>query len=118
MPIYEFRCERCGRVQSFLMSITDKSTPVCKFCGAKELKRLISKVIVRLSEETRLEKLADPSRWGDIDENDPRSIGKLLDRMGTLSGVDEFDEVKEEIEKAADEELSSESSCDSSNNDL
>ena len=62
MPIYEYRCQNCRRVSSFLLlNLKDPFVPVCKQCGSHSLERILSRVHVRLSEETRLERLADPA---------------------------------------------------------
>jgi len=44
MPIYEYRCENCGKITEFLvMRSSDAETVICKYCGSKKLKKLISK---------------------------------------------------------------------------
>lgn len=51
------------------------------------------------SEEARLESMADPSKFGDIDENDPQSMARFMKKMGKEMGEDlgdDFDEVLEE----------------------
>ena len=48
-----------------------------------------------------MESLSDPSNFGDVDENDPRSIGKFMRRMGNEMGEDmgpEFDEMVGRLE--------------------
>jgi len=103
MPIYEFICEKCGKKQSFLLLAGRNGELKCKYCGNLHLKRIISKVKVRLSEETRLEKLADPSRWSDFDESDPKSMAKFMKKLGSEVGEDlgeNFDEMVEELEEA------------------
>ena len=73
MPIYEYRCEDCGRISEFLLMRSDEVfTPQCKRCKSKKMSRVLSKVRVVRSEESRMENLADPSKWGDLNENDPR----------------------------------------------
>jgi len=41
MPIYEYRCEKCGKVTEVSQKITDPQLKKCKFCGGK-LVKLIS----------------------------------------------------------------------------
>ncbi|MDY6821148.1 MAG: zinc ribbon domain-containing protein [Deferribacterota bacterium] len=42
MPIYEYKCTKCGKVSSFLKSInSDEKTEVCTECGGKSV-RIIS----------------------------------------------------------------------------
>ena len=106
MPIYEYQCLVCGKVSDHLVLNRESFEPYCKHCGAKEVKKLISRVRVRLSLDTRIERLADPTMLGSVDENDPKSVMKLVERMGAEFGSelgDEFDEImdlaKEEIEE-------------------
>jgi putative FmdB family regulatory protein len=44
MPIYEYKCNECGKDFELFRSITDKSVPSCKFC-----KGPVSKLISRSS---------------------------------------------------------------------
>ena len=64
------------------------------------MERLISRVAVVESEETRLERLADPSAWGHVDENDPASVAKFMKKMGGALGEDvgDVDELTAELE--------------------
>ncbi|MCE5335934.1 MAG: zinc ribbon domain-containing protein [Desulfobacteraceae bacterium] len=93
MPIYEYRCPKCNRkTEVITFRVSEEVRPVCKHCGNEEVKRVPSRVRVRLSEETRLERLADPSRFADLDENDPGSMVKWIKsvsrEMGDDSGED------------------------------
>ena len=109
MPIYEYRCEECGRISEFLIIKTDETfAPQCKRCKSKKMSRVLSRVRVVRSEESRLEGLADPSKWGDLDEKDPKSMARMMKRMGKELGEDVGD-VDQMMDEAMDEELSSES---------
>jgi putative FmdB family regulatory protein len=89
MPIYEYRCEDCGKISEFLLIKSDEIfTPQCKRCKSKKMSRVLSKVRVVRSEESRMESLADPSKWGDLDESDPKSMAKWMKRMGKELGED------------------------------
>ena len=50
-----------------------------------------------------MEGLADPSKWGDLDENDPKSMAKWMKRMGRELGEDVGD-VDEMMDEAMQEE--------------
>ncbi len=109
MPIYEYLCLECGKVCDHLVLNRDNFEPFCKHCGSKKMKKLISRVRVRLSMDTRLERMADPALLGSIDENDPKSVMKLMERMGTEFGEelgDDFDELMEAAKEEMEEELS------------
>jgi len=55
------------------------------------------------SEEARLESLADPSSFGDVDENDPRSMARFMKKMGREMGEDAGDDLDEALEEAGNE---------------
>lgn len=42
MPIYEYRCEECGKRSSSLLSSFSSPDPACPHCGKKALRRLVS----------------------------------------------------------------------------
>lgn len=108
MPIYEYRCEDCGRRGQHLhRSFSDTTVPPCPRCGSTRMKRLISKPAILKSEEARMDALADPSAFGDIDENDPKSMARFMRKMGQEMGEDlgpEFDEVIDRLEAGEDPE--------------
>ncbi len=104
MPIYEYRCHDCRRRVSIwwrTYSEAESGTGRCPRCGGESLARLVSKVRVIRSEESRLEDLADPSSLGDLDENDPRSIARWMRKMSNEVGEDlgpEFEDVMGRLE--------------------
>lgn len=101
MPIYEYLCRDCRRRVSILWRSFSNveaasAAPHCPRCGGTNLTRLISRVAVVRSEESRLDDLADPSALDGLDENDPQSIARWMRRMSRETGEDlgpEFDEV-------------------------
>jgi len=110
MPIYEYRCEDCGRISEFLLIKTDEIfVPQCKRCKSKKMSRVLSKVRAIRSEESRMESLADPSKWGDLDERDPKSMAKWMKRMGKELGEDMDEGVDEMVDEAMEEERASKS---------
>jgi putative FmdB family regulatory protein len=110
MPIYEYRCEDCKRRVTVLLrsfSEADRATPQCPHCQGENLSRLISRVAVLRSEESRLEDLADPSSLAGLDEDDPKSIGRWMKQMSSELGEDmgpEFDEVVDRLESGQNPE--------------
>jgi len=101
MPLYEYRCNSCRRRVTLLRSFSDSSTPCCPECQSENLTRLISRVALLRSEESRLESLADPSSLGDLDENDPRSVARWMRKMSEETGEDmgpEFNEMVGRLE--------------------
>ena len=102
MPIYEYRCLECHRrVSRFYRSFSDIEDPVCPRCGSSQLTRLISRVAVVRSEDSRMDDLTDPAMLGDLDEDDPKSIARWMRKMSNESGEElppEFDEVVDRLE--------------------
>ena len=104
MPIYEYRCGACRRRSSLFyqtFSAAESAEPRCEHCGSADVTRLISRVAVMKSEESRLDDLADPSALGDVDEDDPRSVARWARRMGEQMGEDlgdDFDEMVDQME--------------------
>jgi putative FmdB family regulatory protein len=104
MPIYEYRCPDCKKkVAVFFrtLSAVDHSAARCPQCGGKNLTRLVSRVRALRSEESRLDGLADDSMLSGLDENDPKSMGRMLRKMARETGEDmppEFDEAMGRLE--------------------
>src|SRR5947209_2064366 len=87
MPIYEYRCNDCGRYQSvFVRTYTNPTDLSCTRCQGTHLRKLVSRFAVLRSDESRLEQLADPSALGDVDENDPKSVARWARKMGDEVG--------------------------------
>ena len=106
MPIYEYRCEDCGKTSEFLLIRTDEAfIPQCKRCKSKKMSRVLSKVRVVRSEESRMESLGDPSKWGDLDERDPRSMAKMVKRLGKEFGEELGEDADRMVDEAMDEEM-------------
>jgi putative FmdB family regulatory protein len=104
MPIYEYRCADCGRKTTVVTLAGGAAVdPVCRHCGGRSLTKLVSRVAVRRSEESRLEGLADPSSLAGLDENDPKSVAKWMKRMGREMGEEAGEDFDEEVEKAVEE---------------
>lgn len=103
MPTYEYRCLDCGKRVAIYQTYEEygRQTVRCPKCDGSRLQRLISRVRFARSEDSRLESLSDPSEWGGIDENDPRSVARAMRKMGQEMGEDlpgEFDEVVDRLE--------------------
>ena len=106
MPIYEFRCRDCGKKSEVItFRVSETVSPTCTKCGSERMDRVPSRVRVRLSEETRMERLADPSRLAGLDENDPKSMARWMKKMSHEMGEDfEGEDVDSLIDEAMEEE--------------
>ncbi len=102
MPIYEYRCKSCKKKVALLI-LSRSTAPLCSHCGSGDLTRLFSRFAAPKSEEARLESMADPSKLGDIDENDPASMAKFMKRMGKEFGDELGEDFEEEIDAAVEE---------------
>jgi putative FmdB family regulatory protein len=104
MPIYEYRCKDCGKRSVFLtLSVKAEFDPKCRHCGRRNMEKLVSRVAIFRSEESRLENMADPSKLGDLDENDPKSVARWMKKMGKEMGEDLGSDFDQEIEQATEE---------------
>lgn len=104
MPIYEYYCFDCKkRVSVFFRTMSQASdeTALCPTCEGKRLKRLVSKVRMLRSEESRLESLADPSLMSGLEGEDPRALASFMRRMSDEMGEpldEEMNEVMDRLE--------------------
>lgn len=104
MPIYEYRCTDCGRkTQVLTLSVKSSLDPKCRHCGGANLVKLVSRVAFLRSEESRLERLADPSSLGGLDEEDPKSVARWMKKMGQEMGEDVGEDFDAEVERAMEE---------------
>jgi hypothetical protein len=55
------------------------------------------------SEEDRLESLADPSKFGDVNEDDPKSVARFMKKMGQELGEDLGEDFDAAVDEAMDE---------------
>jgi len=107
MPVYEFRCNTCGRkVALRYASIAEYSaaTPACPRCQSTDLTRLISRVAIKRSPLARMFSgdMDDGSAFDDLENADPATLGRMLREMSDEVGEDmgpEFDEVVTRLER-------------------
>jgi putative FmdB family regulatory protein len=103
MPIYEYRCRKCGKRFSVLtLRVSETPKPECTKCGGTAADRLLSRFAMPKSEDARLESLADPSKLSGVDESDPKSVARWMRKMGKEMGDDlggeDFGEMMDEME--------------------
>jgi putative FmdB family regulatory protein len=103
MPIYEYACESCRkRFDILTLRVSEDPKAECTHCGSKKVRRLMSRFAMVRSEESRLEAMADPSKFAGLDENDPKSVARWMKKMGRELGEDvageEMDEMAEKME--------------------
>ena len=112
MPIYEYLCKPCNRVYSFIAARPgEQKQPTCPTCGDRRLKKMVSTFAVIGSKRPAAGEEADSSGVGpdggpdpledprveremmklmaeaeSLDEDDPRQLGRLMRRMGEITG--------------------------------
>ena len=112
MPIYEYRCADCRKKVSVFFrsfSAVDQEQARCPICQGTHLSKLVSKVRVMrgASSSAGGEDGFDDSMLDDLNENDPRSLGRMMRRMADETDEDlgpEFGEVVGRLEKGEDPE--------------
>jgi len=112
MPIYEYRCADCQKKVSVFFrsfSAADQEQPRCPVCRGTHLTKTVSKVrVIRgASASSGGDDGLDDSMLDDLNENDPRSLGRMMRRMADETGEDlgpEFGEVVGRLEKGEDPE--------------
>jgi putative FmdB family regulatory protein len=98
LPDYEYRCRDCRKRVTVYQSYADYGTQavVCPLCGGSRLTRLLNRVRLMRSDESRLEAASDEAAWDSLDEEDPRAMARMIRRMGRDLGEEvpsEFDEI-------------------------
>lgn len=89
MPIYEYYCSTCRkRVSVFFrtMSSANDADAQCPNCHNQNLRRLVSRVAVLKSEESRMDDLADPSLMTGLESEDPRALAHMMRKMSDEMG--------------------------------
>ena len=105
MPIYEYYCGDCRRRVSVFyrtFSAASNETARCPRCESINLRRLVSKVAVLKSEESRLDNMADPSFMAGLENEDPRALAGFMRKMSDEMGEPldpEMHEVIDRLEK-------------------
>lgn len=102
MPIYEYVCLDCRkRVNIFFRTFSAASNTEahCPICDGIRLRRLISRVAVHRSEESRLEEMADPSLMAGLESEDPRALANFMRRMSNEMGEPMDAEMSEVLDR-------------------
>jgi putative FmdB family regulatory protein len=102
MPIYELRCQACGRLTSvFTRSVNAPFEARCKHCGSAEVQRAPTRVAYHRSERAIMEQygMPDPSAGPDA-YKDPRQIGRWVERRFDEMGLELPQEARTMIDAA------------------
>lgn len=111
MPIYEYLCSQCnGRFQKLVQGFSDPAGLACPRCNNADVRRVVSRVAVLKSEESRADALADPSMFSGLDENDPKSIARWAKKLGKELGEEAGDDWDQMVDEMLEEELNTDGS--------
>ncbi|HHY54774.1 MAG TPA: zinc ribbon domain-containing protein [Chloroflexi bacterium] len=102
MPIYEYYCADCRRrVSVFFRTFSEASDAAarCPRCEGSHLRRLMSRVAVLKSEESRLDAMADPSFMAGLENEDPRALAGFMRKMSDEMGEPLDAEMSEMVER-------------------
>jgi len=91
MPIYEYRCQDCKKKVSVFfraLSAVDHSTAPLPTMRWQGISRGSCTASAPSLEESRMDSLADDSMLSGLDENDPKSMGRMLRKMARETGED------------------------------
>ncbi len=78
-----------------------KKKVTCSFCNSKNVRRRMTKVRIAKSEESRMESMANDFSGFEGMEDDPKSMGRMMRKMGKEMGEElpsEFNEVVDRLE--------------------
>jgi putative FmdB family regulatory protein len=100
VPLFDYRCARCGKKTTLLFLPHLPRRPVCPECGSEELARLPSRFAVHKTEASRLKELDTRKRPDESYYRDDRNIGLWAKKRTKELGVDLGEALDEKIEKA------------------
>lgn len=89
MPIYEYYCLDCRkRVSVFFRTMSEASDDAarCPTCEGVRLHRLVSRVRMLRSEESRMDDLADSDVMSGLESEDPRALASFMRKMSDEMG--------------------------------
>jgi putative FmdB family regulatory protein len=99
MPIYEYECQQCQAISTFLiLRKEDAARVTCKGCGSKKMSKIISRVTYHRSEVDRLDEFDSRKPPGEEFYKDSRNIGLWAKKRAKELGADlgpQFDEIVE-----------------------
>ena len=89
MPLYEYRCQVCGKEFQYLVLKKEAEAVVrCPGCNGGDLKKLVSRVAYHVSEQDRLSTFEPNSPKDDAFYKDTRNIGIQAKKRAQQMGVD------------------------------
>lgn len=108
MPVYDYRCNQCGRrVQLFYKTYKDydAATHTCPHCASTNLTRLISRVAIARPSKNYAN-MESGEMLNVLEGGDPREVGEMMRQLGQdEEGLgDTYHEVTNRLLKGEDPE--------------
>lgn len=101
MPVYEYRCQECGKVSSFLVRKPEEVEALhCRYCGKQRLMRIFSRFAYHRAEADRLAEFDTSKNYGPEFYKDNRNVGLWAKKRAQEMGVDLGPQFEEVVEKA------------------
>lgn len=101
MPIFEYKCNQCGRKFSLLVGVVAGETAVtCPKCGSENVNKLMSRFSTGRSTDDAFDNIPEPS-----DPDDPKALREWMRNMGDEMGEDFEEEFDELMSDESDEGL-------------
>ncbi len=106
MPIYEYECKECGFVSGHLvMKPSDRRKLACRSCGAKKIRKVMSRFASHKTEAQRLDEFDPAKGKGDSFYRDDRNIGLWAQKRAQQMGLDLGDSFQETLEKGRSKKI-------------
>ncbi|MEM7537039.1 MAG: zinc ribbon domain-containing protein [Chloroflexota bacterium] len=103
MPIYEYVCLDCrDRVSVFFRKMSEASDDAarCPQCQGERLHRIVSRVAVMKSEDSRIESMMDDSSlMAGLENEDPRALAGFMRKMSDEMGEPMDAEMTEVVDR-------------------
>jgi putative FmdB family regulatory protein len=110
MPVYEYRCNSCGRKASlFYKTYRDydaaEGSRACPHCGATALTRLISRVGIAKPGRD-YSRMSSDEMLNVLEGGDSREVGRMMHQLGQDEAINDpaFSDVTERLMKGEDPE--------------
>ena len=101
MPIYEYECQVCGQVGSYVVLGSQRvSRPGCAGCKSRRTRRVMSSFAVHASDGGRLASFDTGAARDDSYYKDSRNVGMWAKKRAKELGVDLGTKFDETVEKA------------------
>lgn len=98
MPVFEYRCQTCGKKFSALIGMTaEPDSEACPYCGSRDTNKLVSRFARHRNEDDRVDAIADQLEvMGEPDS--PTQMREMMKEMGKAMDEDMSEEMEEMFE--------------------